>query len=230
MIGETLEEKDWQNLLRLIDKGKCTPFIGAGACYGSLPMAKQIACKWAKEHNYPLSDSGELSRVAQFMSIDQYEMFPKECIRDEFQGKSPPDFSKPDEPHAVLADLNFPIYITTNYDAFMVKALQSRERLPKREFCRWNNIDEIMHIKPIIDSSYQPSADKPLVYHLHGYTDIPQTMVLTESDYLDFLIRLQDKSDPLLPPEITMALTTTSLLFIGYSLADWNFRVLFRGL
>jgi hypothetical protein len=33
-----------------------------------------------------------------------------------------------------------------------------------------------------------------------------------------------------LPPRIQRALTGTSLLFIGYSLADWNFRVLFRGL
>src|SRR3712207_8244305 len=55
---------------------------------------------------------------------------------------------------------------------------------PYTTLFRSNSIDEIMHIKPIIDSSYQPSADKPLVYHLHGYTDIPQTMVLTESDYL----------------------------------------------
>jgi hypothetical protein len=41
-------------------------------------MAKEIAGKWAKEHDYLLNDSTELSRVAQYMSGDQYEMFPKE--------------------------------------------------------------------------------------------------------------------------------------------------------
>ncbi len=36
-------------------------------------------------------------------------------------------------------------------------------------------------------------------------------------------------SDPgLIPPQIVRALTGTSLLFIGYRIADWNFRVLLR--
>lgn len=50
-------------------------------------------------------------------------------------------------------------------------------------------------------------------------------MVLTESGYLDFMVRLQGKT-PILPPEITIAVTTNALLFAGYNLADWNFRVL----
>ena len=43
--------------------------------------------------------------------------------------------------------------------------------------------------------------------------------------YLDCMVRLQEKV-PILPPEITIAMTTNALLFAGYSLADWNFRVL----
>jgi hypothetical protein len=50
-------------------------------------------------------------------------------------------------------------------------------------------------------------------------------MVLTESGYLNFMVRLQGKT-PILPPEITIAVTTNALLFAGHSLADWNFRVL----
>jgi SIR2-like protein len=58
-----------------------------------------------------------------------------------------------------------------------------------------------------------------------GYFEVPETMVLSESDYLDFMVRLQEKV-PILPPEITIAVTTNTLLFAGYSLSDWNFRVL----
>jgi hypothetical protein len=54
-------------------------------------------------------------------------------------------------------------------------------------------------------------------------------LVLTEDDYLDFLVNTSRDRD-LLPPRIQEALTGASLLFIGYSLADWTFRVLFRGL
>ena len=34
----------------------------------------------------------------------------------------------------------------------------------------------------------------------------------------------------MLPPRIQEALAGSSLLFLGYRLADWNFRVLFTGL
>jgi hypothetical protein len=54
-------------------------------------------------------------------------------------------------------------------------------------------------------------------------------MVLTENDYLDFLVAMS-RNQKLLPIKITRALTQSSVLFIGYSLNDPNFRVLFRGL
>jgi hypothetical protein len=84
------------------------------------------------------------------MAIDNYEMFPKHCIADAFGKKNPPDFSKKEEPHGILADLNLPIYITTNYDSFMFDALKSRKKLPERDFCRWNDIDKILKIKPCL--------------------------------------------------------------------------------
>src|SRR5215469_8222801 len=233
------EKKDWDDLLWFIRKGICTPFIGAGASYPFLPLGGELANDWADKFNYPLKDSMDLPKVAQFMAIDHFEMHPKYRIAEEFQNKirqKSPDFLLKDEPHAILADLNLPIYVTTNYDNFMFDALKvrNRDKAPKRETCSWSvsveNILNIKRIKPVLGSSYKPSADKPLVYHLHGYLEVPETMVLTESDYLDFMIRLQEKEDPILPPQITIAVTTNALLFIGYSLADWNFRVLFRSL
>lgn len=74
---------------------------------------------------------------------------------------------------------------------------------------------------------YKPSISEPLVYHLHGYLEIPQSILLTEDDYLDFLVSLQ-KGDEILPREITFALAANALIFVGYGLADWNFRVLIR--
>jgi hypothetical protein len=54
-------------------------------------------------------------------------------------------------------------------------------------------------------------------------------MVLTEDDYLDFLMRLSTDQH-ILPTRIQEAFTDSTLLFLGYGLADWNFRVLFRAL
>jgi hypothetical protein len=54
-------------------------------------------------------------------------------------------------------------------------------------------------------------------------------MVLTEDDYLDFLIKMGENRG-LLPSRIRRAFTENSLLFLGYSLSDANFRVVFRSL
>src|SRR5437016_1371048 len=104
-----LEDNDWLNFLKLIKKGKCTPFIGAGACAGVLPLGKEIANKWAKTYNYPLKDSDDLPRVAQFVAIEQYDMLPKEEIIDQFESVYSPDFSELDEPHSILANLPLPV-------------------------------------------------------------------------------------------------------------------------
>ncbi len=228
MAGE-LSDKDWEDLLICIKDKKCTPFIGAGACAGALPSGSQIADQWAKRFDYPLRDCRDLARVAQYLAIHRFEMFPKDEISRQFRDQEPPNFAEEDEPHAVLADLELPVYITTNYDNFMQQALVNNRRNPGREFCCWNGFPEVVQMKEVFEAHDKPSVSKPLVYHLHGYHEITQSMVLTESDYLDFLITLS-KEPKLLPYVIRNALAGTSLLFIGYSLADWDFRVLFRGI
>ena len=52
----------------------------------------------------------------------------------------PPGFSLPEYQntiYAVLADLDLPIYITTNYDHFMESALESKGKRPTNDFCSW---------------------------------------------------------------------------------------------
>ena len=229
-MPNTLEERDWRLLLRRIKAGKCTPFLGAGACFGVLPLGSHIAEKWAEDHHYPLEDCGDLARVAQFLAVEYDPMFPKEEILEQwFKKVALPDFTEPDEPHGALADLPLPIYMTTNYDDFMVQALESRNKDPKRELCRWN---QLVKDRPCIFESepgFMPTVANPVVFHLHGHDKVPESLVLTEDDYLDFLVNIS-RDQALLPPRIQEALTGASLLFIGYSLADWSFRVLFRGL
>ena len=224
-----LEDRDWDSLLRRIKDGKCTPFLGAGACAGFIPLGSDIAQEWAQGHSYPLSDPWNLPRVAQFLAIKYDPMFPKDEVVSRFQTVVPPDFDAPGEPHGVLADLPLPIYITTNYDDFMTQALRSRHRDPCRELCRWNSL---VRDRPSVfdpDSGVEVSVANPVVFHLHGHDEVPESLVLTEDDYLDFLVNTS-KDVQIIPRRIEKALASTSLLFIGYSLADWDFRVLFRGL
>jgi hypothetical protein len=228
-MPKTLEERDWDLLLRRIKAGKCTPFLGAGACFGALPLGSEIAQEWAQEYHYPLEDSSDLARVAQFLAVQYDPMFPKEEILKQFENVAPPDFTVPDELHGVLAELPLPVYMTTNYDDFMMQALESRDKDPKRELCRWN---QLVKGQPSIFESepgFNPTPANPVVFHLHGNDKVPESLVLTEDDYLDFLVNIS-RDQTLLPPRIQEALAGASLLFLGYGMADWSFRVLFRGL
>src|SRR5207248_2843252 len=51
--------------------------------------------------------------------------------------------------------------------------------------------------------------------------------VLTEDDYFDFLINTAGKRRQI-PPEVRRRLTKSSLLFLGFRLEEWDFRVLVR--
>jgi hypothetical protein len=236
-MPRNLTDENWDLLLTRIKTGKCTPFLGAGANYGLLSGGGAIAQKWAQEHQYPLSDGSDLAKVAQYLAIRYGDpVWPKDAIRQILiSEKASLDLSKvlraEDSPLAILAQLPIPVYITTNYDDLMSHALTLQGKRPQAEMCRWNQYMLRWH-KSLFSrgSRYMPSAAEPLVFHLHGHQDKVESLVLTEDDYLDFLISMSKQQDDLLPSPILEAITGTSLLFIGYRLADLNFRVLFRGL
>lgn len=222
-------DEDWQLLMRRIRGGSCTPFLGAGAASGTLPLGRDIAERWAREHGYPLEDTGDLARVAQYVGVRSDDaMVPKELIRAEIEGLGPPDFSRPDEPHGALAGLPLPLFITTNYDGFMVAALREAGKDPKRELCRWNASPTLSHEPTVLARKFVPTPASPVVFHLHGHLDVPESLVLTEDDYLGFLVALS-RDTSLLPHQILKAFASTSLLFVGYRLTDWSFRVIHRG-
>jgi hypothetical protein len=227
-VPELLNKDSWNFLLEDINNQRCTPFLGAGVCYGVLPLGADIAKGWAKQYNYPLDDSDDLIKVSQFLAVERHPMFPKDKLVELFQKlNSSPDFKDPEEPHRALAELPLRIYITTNYDDFMTEALKKRLRDPKREICRWNTLTRSRPSS--FDDNYGPTVANPAVFHLHGHTEEPYSMVLTEDDYYNFLVNIS-RDQSLIPKPIEAALTETSLLFIGYGLRDWNFRVLLEGL
>jgi hypothetical protein len=226
-----LREEDWEILVRRISTGKCTPFLGAGACYGVLPLGGDIAKGWALKYEFPLEDASNLIAVSQYLALQRDPAFPKEELVGMWRKFPSPDFEDKTEPHRVLAGLPLPIYITTNYDDFMVKALSYQHRDPVRVLCQWNRAvkDYVADTPTIFDRepAFRPTVAAPVVFHLHGYIPLAESLVLTEDDYMDFLVNVA--SDPnLIPPQIARALTGTSLLFLGYRIADWNFRVLLR--
>lgn len=79
-----------------------------------------------------------------------------------------------------------------------------------------------------------PKEQIPFVYKIHGaLTDdrkYQDSIIITEEDYIDFIVRMNDTENELIPRKIKRALQTYPILFIGYSLRDYNLRLLFKTL
>lgn len=254
-----LSDKDWRDLLTSICKKKCIPFVGAGiyAIQSEdgkmlLPSSRTIVERWKEEHRYPLEelyelarvytleDSYQLARLSQFLEIENAdETYPKNMLSDLLKEIDLVDFNsqfKNSSPYNILANLDLPIYITTNYDKFLELTIsKSSNKESQNELCRWNDrLNKYFRTFDVISifekNQYKPSTEKPLVYHILGDIDTPQSMVLTERDYFEYVISLNKNEErDMIPSVIRKELGLSSLLFIGYSLEDINFRVIFQG-
>jgi hypothetical protein len=229
-----VDERGWQRLVEQISNGDCTPFLGAGACYGTLPMGGELSRMWANDYKYPFGDGFNLPEVMQYVSVlEQDPVTVKQRLTDQLSTHGEPDFNDPAEPHAFLARLPLSVYLTTNYDDFMGQALRRVHKRPTVAVCPWYRGSE-SDPATSLPRDYEPSTEEPLVYHLHGSFRYPASLVLTEQDYVEFLVNLimeRGMNDQrIVPLQVLPALTRRPLLFIGYSLRDWSFRMLFHGL
>lgn len=144
-----------------------------------------------------------------------------------------------EDPLRLLARLPLPLYITTSYYDFLERALEAEGKRPITQVCFWSGtkvsprMENLPRPDKKSDGGQPEEAEKPpvYVYHLYGVEDYPQTMVLSEDDYMNFLFAMaqdNDTQNPILPLELRGKLAEQTLLLLGYQLRDWDFRVLFR--
>lgn len=133
--------------------------------------------------------------------------------------------SDPGDPYRVMAAVPAKVYVTTGWTDLLQMAL--REREPSREpvtlVFPWK---DSIRAKALRD---KPTIEQPLVYHLFGRLEDPRSLVLSEDDYFDWLIEWVKRRKNV-PPVVRAALTSKSLLFLGYRLDDWDFRVVFQSI
>jgi len=238
-----LSDEVWDRLLDRIAKGKVTPIIGREVCSADAPAGADpakwnfkypldpgLSRRWAQDVGYPFADVENLERVAQFVAIQRDQAAAKEFIEKLLAKAPPPDFSCENEPHRILAELPFPIYLTSNYDNFLTQALTRKpEKNPRPLLCRWN--EHLPDDDPIYDTKGdKPTVANPIVFHYFGRSDYPESLVLTEDDQYDFLTSLSRDGEELTNLRVKAAIGSTSLLFIGYTLRDREFLLLFRTL
>jgi hypothetical protein len=128
------------------------------------------------------------------------------------------------ELHRNLATLPFRLVLLATPDRMMFNAFTGVGRTGVREahydYCRGAASDMPLSL---------PSSDKPILYSLFGRHDRPESMVLTDKNLLDYLVRLTKESPPLPDPvRATLRAPSTLFLFVGFGFTNWWLRLLLK--
>lgn len=166
----------------------------------------------------PDEDPRNLQRVALFYEMER----SRRQLVDEIR-TSVHDGKRPSPALRALAELDFPLIITTNYDQLLEQALRLADKQPR-----------VSIYSPSLEATVDfrdPSPQNPVVFKVHGDVDRAETIVVTDEDYIQFVLRMSNK-DPYDPLPLTLKyhLTGWTTLFVGYSLLDYNLRLLFKSL
>jgi hypothetical protein len=236
-----------EQIVDSVREGKVILFLGAMASAPSPaaspfryadgpPSGGEISRRLAKRFGYPGDDPGNLQRVALYVEFRQggsrkelIDAVGREIARP--REDSPQGLEiEPSPALRMLAALPFRIVITTNYDTLFDTALGDavdRNGARKRPIKR---VYDPRRGGPPEEVPVDPEEQRPVLLKLHGDIDRPESVVITEEDYIAFV---QNMGNPHLHPVheyIRMRMRAWPFLFVGYSLRDYNLRLLFRTL
>ena len=215
------------DLISELRDGRVVLFAGAGISFGThgqrgLPSAQELTRSLAREADFcragqccncdPASgkcnwDTGCVSLysdVAEHYAEERGRpallAFLRNCI--DVPGL------KPLRAHRAIARLPVSVIITTNWDRLLDDALSEAGK-------------QVTTVVDNYEVAFSNFGDVLLV-KMHGSIERPHSIVLTERDYQEFFERLPSLVDMLL-----YFFATRTFLFVGYSLADPNFKQMY---
>lgn len=221
-----------------VKEGDCILFLGAGVHWPppvdsndwvypeeQRPcMAQDLAEKLSNVCHYKKKFPNELCLDLQRVSLFFEESLGRNELVDSLT-KHLKDGKKPSPALMMLARLPFKIFVTTNYDLLLDDALTECKKKPKRIV--YNPASNIRTNDVIQD----PTTQQPLLFKMHGDLAQRDSIVITDEDYITFVQRMSDK-DMLhpVPQTVRYRMQRWPILFVGYSLRDYNLRLIFRTL
>ncbi len=191
----SINDEHFKTIRKAIENNKLAVFIGSGVSFDSkLPSWSDLI----KE----MKSSLEVKREENFLKIaehyyiqyGQHTYFNK--INDFF-----PANSQPNKLHDFILSLKPQHLITTNWDDLLEKAINKR--------CD-------MYFKVATDHELASSPSSQLLIKMHGDL-FHRNIVFKESDYLSY-----SDNFPLIENFVKSLFSTHIVLFIGYSISDYN--------
>lgn len=239
-----------------LKSGKVIPFLGAGASLvgrqsniswdphspSFLPSGRELSRFLARESSFPSNepqDIDDLAKVASYYAIVSGRRSLRERLHEVFSY----EFNC-GPLHHYLASISTPLLIvSTNYDTFVEQAFHAANKPydlvihPAERKDIANAVWWWQHGAPEPDvvppNELDIDLDKTtVIYKMHGTiqreTDKWDSFVITEEDYVDFVSRMT--ANAAVPSLFYEYFRTRSFLFLGYSLRDWNLRVVLKNL
>jgi NAD-dependent SIR2 family protein deacetylase len=228
---------------------------GSADAPSNIPDGRALADELASEMPgavfYGVRDN--LAKVAQFF---QNSVFDRQALYDFLRRRLEVDQAQapPSAVAHLLANIpqhHIPFFIiTTNYDTLIERAFRQAARPlcvitqnmrdPKAGPQRLSLIYPDGGLGQEDSSEFQWSDDPryppgtTFLFKMHGSVhraalDGPDDVIITEDDYVDFMVNSGGKLSSFFPPaSLTAAYKKRRFLFLGYSLYDWNFRAFLR--
>lgn len=197
------------HLLDSAKNGNLIPFIGAGfSKVFNLPTWSELIADVSNQIGYDPEVAqlyGDFLQLAEFLSIKQNGLsrFKSELIH---HFNSPTINISDSEAHSLLTKMKLSKIYTTNWDNLL-------ERTFEHHGIPYNKL-------VTIEDFQESNSDNTSIVKFHGdLTSSDESLVFTESSYFE---RLSFES----PLDISLRsdMIGNTLLFLGYSLSDWNIR------
>jgi hypothetical protein len=226
------------------EEESCLLFLGAGAGFDArrkhLPTAAELGQELAKECKLEWHEYVPLSTVAFYYEFfygrEELNRFLKDRIAD--PGLQPSTtLERLMEVIAILEKLKrVVLVVTTNYDQHFERAYEAAFG-KKPNVIVYNGGMDANDPTAALHSglaknlrTWQPNRGT-FLYKMHGCITqaTGRNLVVTEEDYVNFLSNaLSDFPTKRLPTYLLGRIEESSILFVGYSLSDWNFRVIYK--
>jgi hypothetical protein len=237
-------------------EGRVVPFLGAGASFvgrapgqafdcespAFLPSGFDLSLCLAKAAEFPATEDWEKGDLAKVCSYYE-EMGGRRKLRRYLRGMLNGDY-RPGPLHQFLAGVPAPqVIVVTNYDTLVEQAFLAAGKPYDLVIYPADRKDIANSIlwwrygapEPVPVKANELDIDLShtnVIYKMHGTiareTEKWDNFVITEEDYVEFLSRMT--TNAAVPSLFFPYFRERSFLFLGYSLRDWNLRVVLNNL
>lgn len=223
-----IDEREWRRLIRTIQRDNCIVVLGPHSStetvnQNDVPLRQILSEKLSGllADTSEIIDKTDLAHVAQEYYRGDEGRTTLEIEVEDFYKKYK---DKTTDFHRDLAKIPISLCINATHDQYLYNAMiEAGDKKPV--------VDLYDFRKPRNTKYNEPGPETPVIYNLLGNPDFSETLVLTETDWLDFLIAVIQGTSPV-PPYVAsrVADENTSFLFLGFGFEDWSVRILLHAL